>query len=350
MIRKPMFYIAIICMILSAALLILSFSYNNKFEKVSIRTDDGINLTGRLYTGTLDQCVVICHGFSSDFTNTYRLKSIFHEQGYGVLLFDFTGHGASGGTVTFDNAQTDRLSKDIENAVAFLTDNGYEPENIVLLGHSMGARSIMQYAVFNKNHGPLVLIGPEINLNENKQASFFTGAVDTEMPFVKSMSGTNPDAPILIITSDWDDISPIESSTLLYERLGGASSGRKLVIIPNALHNYEMVNAMVIRETLAWTNGFFGNTPSSSGPVLLITLYGWIAGLALALITPLLFYLSLKDSGKVIEENQVIIHTNKFILMKILMWLLGIVAGAVIVGVIFIIPMGKPLFSVQFIA
>ncbi|MDX1359078.1 MAG: hypothetical protein R3232_09630, partial [Clostridia bacterium] len=37
-------------------------------------------------------------------------------------------------------------------------------------------------------------------------------------------------------------------------------------------------------------------------------------------------------------------------LMKILIWLIGIIAGVIIVGIIFIIPMGKPLFSVQFIA
>ena len=66
--KKTLLIFSIICIALSFTLISVSYFSNNNYEKAKIITIENIKLVGRLYKGELDQCVIICHGFSSDFS------------------------------------------------------------------------------------------------------------------------------------------------------------------------------------------------------------------------------------------------------------------------------------------
>jgi alpha-beta hydrolase superfamily lysophospholipase len=82
--------------------------------------------------------VVLAHGFSSEKQSLVWVRNHLLNAGYSVAMFDFTGHGGSQGQVNFDNAQTERLSYDLETVVNWLISSGYETSKMQLFGHSMG--------------------------------------------------------------------------------------------------------------------------------------------------------------------------------------------------------------------
>jgi len=340
--------ISIAALVAGTVLTGLSMLGNSGGETYYMKTADDIWLRGVYFEGG-SECVIICHGFSSDWTNTTRIKDAYKDAGYSVLLFDFTGHGESGGKVAFDNAQTDRLSHDIEAAVESMKIRGFKTVEIILVGHSMGARSILQYAVDNPGLGGLVLIGAEVNLNTSRQASFFTGAVDVDMPFVRKLSGEIPKAPALILTTSIDDILPPDSAVLLYEAMGGESSSytRDLLVLEDGgLHNYELFDRDVIEAAVTWVNDLSGNT--EAGKIDFTKNNLWLAGLALILISPILLYYSIRKKK---EKNLTvqIEKTTSFILSRLIIWLLAIPTGALVGGIFFFIPLPKPFFSMQFV-
>ncbi len=78
-------------------------------------------------------CVVFLPGFRSDMTGdkAKALASVCEEQGRSLLLFDYSGHGASGGS--FESGTISRWSADALVAIDELTEG-----DLVLVGSSMG--------------------------------------------------------------------------------------------------------------------------------------------------------------------------------------------------------------------
>ena len=78
-------------------------------------------------------CVVFLPGFRSDMTGdkATSLRSLCAERGHGLLLFDYSGHGASGGA--FTDGSIGRWTADALAAIDALTEG-----KLVLVGSSMG--------------------------------------------------------------------------------------------------------------------------------------------------------------------------------------------------------------------
>jgi pimeloyl-ACP methyl ester carboxylesterase len=78
-------------------------------------------------------CVVFLPGFRSDMTGdkAKALAAFCRHQGQSLLLFDYSGHGASGGR--FENGTISRWSADALAAIDGLTDG-----KLLLVGSSMG--------------------------------------------------------------------------------------------------------------------------------------------------------------------------------------------------------------------
>ena len=62
------------------------------------------------------------------------------ERGYNALLFDFRGHGESGGVRYTLGAVEER---DVLGAVAYLESRGFAPARIGFWAHSMGAATVL---------------------------------------------------------------------------------------------------------------------------------------------------------------------------------------------------------------
>lgn len=303
--------------------------YSSKPETYVVTNQEGTPINLTLYKDG-PKLAVLAHGFSSESRSLVWVRNQFIKKGYSVATFDFTGHGGSKGAVGFDNATTERLSYDLEYVVDYLIGLGYESSSITLYGHSMGGRSILQYTTrSNISFEQIYLVGPEVNLLPNTQASFFTGANDLKLPFTSRLSSESPAAPVTIIASTWDDIHKPEASKALYHRLstGPIAYPRNQVFVDNIFHNY--LNYAQMSLIIMTGDG---------NPLLTI----WYALIPILFIIPIVWYHRL-------EKSELIEYTKTSSLKSLGYWGLGIILGAILLIVMIITPLRKPFFATQFV-
>jgi fermentation-respiration switch protein FrsA (DUF1100 family) len=118
-----------------------------KSRRVTFPSRSGHTLAGILdlpEQGTVTATALFAHCF----TCGKNLKSIVHidkeltARGIGVLRFDFTGIGDSGGDFAATHLTSNR--EDLLDAAAFLTGQEQAPK--LLVGHSLGGAAVLQVA------------------------------------------------------------------------------------------------------------------------------------------------------------------------------------------------------------
>ncbi len=208
---------------------------------------------------------IILSGFGSDQIGMQNIVSEIQEMGFHVFVFDFSGHGRSGGTLGFDNAQTDELAKQTLLAKQkFMEMSGLTSENLMMVGHSMGARVAIQSQTMDSDPvSSLFLLGTSISLVENVQSSFFTGVEDSDISWIRSLNATNPACDIGMVSGGWDDVLTPDAAQLLQNKLITGNSSKKgtqegleyrrdLQIIPRVFHNYEVYSAKCMKAMKNW--------------------------------------------------------------------------------------------------
>ncbi|MBU0467966.1 MAG: alpha/beta fold hydrolase [Candidatus Omnitrophica bacterium] len=114
-----------------------------KYEKVSLKTQDGLHLKGWFIPKkNSNKAVVIGHGLGANKSNFLSLVELWEALNYNVLIFDFRGHGESGGhTISFGYKE----KYDIRSAFDYLNkEKKFLAENIVGYGVSFGGASLIQ--------------------------------------------------------------------------------------------------------------------------------------------------------------------------------------------------------------
>ena len=107
----------------------------------------GHPLAGRLDMpddGDVLDYVVFCHGFTigKNFKPLQTIAKALVDEGYGMLRFDFTGLGGSGGDFSDTNFSTN--VEEIKAAASYLEANYRAPG--LLVGHSFGGTAALQAA------------------------------------------------------------------------------------------------------------------------------------------------------------------------------------------------------------
>jgi uncharacterized protein len=105
-----------------------------QFQKVSLTTPDGLQLAGWYLPPQNNVTIILQHGYAGNSEQMLPAAAMLTKHGYGALLFDFRGHGDSGGglvTIGLYEAQ------DTQAAVDFLKQQP-ETQKIGLIGNSMG--------------------------------------------------------------------------------------------------------------------------------------------------------------------------------------------------------------------
>lgn len=322
-------------------------------------------LAGTYYQGSQPYGVILLEGFGSDQVTMTSLASEFVRNGWHVLTFDFSGHGRSSGTLTFDNARTDRLANQILSAIPeFRRISGLKDDQVFLLGHSLGARVALQTATINSNVAGLILLGTQVNLSTNIQSEFFTGTSDIDLLWVQSLGSENPAAPILLISGSWDDILTPGNAELLFSKLtageydyqdGYFSSRnshnaiRQQLILPNLVHNYEPFSSAVIKEIKIWLNDQF-QTEVSDSHLPIIRIWSWVISLSGIFI----FLTGIKEwfADEVVTNTQSTVEISnlrKFLWGKVLLWLGALPFAAILGSIFFFIPVGKPVLNLIYV-
>jgi uncharacterized OsmC-like protein/pimeloyl-ACP methyl ester carboxylesterase len=128
-------------------------------QRVEFAGSSGDRLSARLDLppGRLRACAVFAHCFtcSKDLFATQRIASELAMRGIGVLRFDFTGLGASGGE--FANSNFSSNVEDLRRAAAYLAAH-FGPAEI-LIGHSLGGAAVLAAATELPDVKAVVTIG-----------------------------------------------------------------------------------------------------------------------------------------------------------------------------------------------
>ncbi len=121
-------------------------------------------LHGRYYPGDKGTFILI-HGLASSSGEFFDYPEKLNSKGYGVIIFDLSGHGKSWGIKGYESVE-----KNIENIKKILS--GFEDRikrPIILLGHSLGGATVVYAA--SENIGDMcVAISPPASIKGEMNA------------------------------------------------------------------------------------------------------------------------------------------------------------------------------------
>lgn len=251
-------------------------------EKLTFIGALGNGLAARLdlpESGVATRYALFAHCFtcSKDIHAARRIAAALTEHGFGVLRFDFTGLGGSGG----DFANTDFSSnvEDLCAALAFMEERG-RPVRL-LIGHSLGGAAVLQATARAPAIEGVVTIGAPSDVNHvlgnfeadldtieakgeaqvtlgGRQFSIRKSFIDDarEQSLLETVRGLR--RPLLVMHSPTDDTVDVENARALYE---AAFHPKSFVGLDGASHllddpaDAEFVAAMIG----AWASRYVGD-------------------------------------------------------------------------------------------
>jgi len=127
-------------------------------EEVGFDSSDGVSINGWLLSGDPGRpFIVLCHALGRSKASVLDLAVQLQKEGFNLLLFDFRGHGSSGGKASSLGVSEKR---DIIGAVDFLASlDGVRTDRIGVYGVGMGAHAAVLAAVDRPAIKVLVLDG-----------------------------------------------------------------------------------------------------------------------------------------------------------------------------------------------
>jgi len=98
--------------------------------------------------------VLFCHGNAGNIADRLELVRFLHDLGLPVFIFDYRGYGQSTGSTTEEGTYADA-----RGALNWLLEQGWQPQQLIYLGRSLGAGVALQLAI-EKPPAALVLETP----------------------------------------------------------------------------------------------------------------------------------------------------------------------------------------------
>ena len=190
--------------------------------------------------------ILFLHGNAGEIGTRGERFSFYRSQGFGVLFVSYRGYGASTGNITEAGLITDALS-----AYEFLIGKGVAPQQIAVVGESLGTGVAVQLAAQRKV-GAMALEAP------------YTATVDVGaeiypwLPVRLLMKDTfksrdfigRVTAPLLVQHGDADTIIPVAHGRALFAM---ANEPKQLVIIPGLGHDAIAAPETWVREVRFFT-------------------------------------------------------------------------------------------------
>ncbi len=325
--------------------------------------------------------VLICPGYSCDRAKWRPIANVFLANNMSVMTFDYSGQGNSFGRIGFDNAKTDEIPKEIDDAVTYLHNiSSIDYENIILMGHSMGGRSILRLmydynvegaetTVSKKNIRNIILFSPEVNYKHSAQASLFAATDDAnQYPWKDYGPSAIKGVNVYLFGSTADDVVSDYDILRISERLTGKNVQEKgtayftetnefgskvtVGITNGVLHSYQMYSPTFSQYVLNSISDITGVASSYSSFIISFVYMGW----AFALAGIFLVLFSLNSTPKLAKEGEIsleddvplIENTKSYLLRKLLLWLPGLLMGVLICCLCVVLPFGSPVMNIPY--
>ncbi len=164
----------------------MTFENGQPIQQVHFETVDGLALTGWYIPPPQGVVIILQHGYLANSAEMLPAGFMLRRHGYGVLFFDFRGHGKSeGDTVTLGLFET----RDTDAAVDFLLKQP-EVNKIGLLGNSMGGATAILAAAKNERVQAVAVeaayseLKDEVGIGIGAQTPFPASPLDSIFIFV----------------------------------------------------------------------------------------------------------------------------------------------------------------------
>lgn len=321
--------------------------------------------------------LLICPGYSCDRAKWRVMANVFLSNNISVMTFDYSGQGASYGKIGFDNAKTDDIPTQIDDALSYLKSlSQLEYENIILMGHSMGGRSILrllydyniesaQTKLEKKNIKNVILFSPEVNYKHNAQASLFASTDDeNEYPWKNYSSDAIKGVNVYLYGSTADDVVSSYDILRISERLTDKktiedgcidfsivnTNGSKVTVGVTSLvlHSYQMYSYRFANYVSSAIKDITAIESTYPSVFVSFVYFGWITALFGIFLT--FFALSLIDEKEEIniDETPNILNIKSFLLRKLLLWIPGLLIGFLICCLCIVLPFGSPVMNIPY--
>ncbi len=346
--------------------------------------EDEVTLKGTYYEKkNAKYAVLICPGYSCDRAKWRPMANAFLSNNMSVMTFDYSGQGGSYGRIGFDNAKTDEIPREIDDALEYLHNvSSIDYDNIILMGHSMGGRAILrlmydynidtaEVKLEKKNIKNIILFSPEVNYEHSPQASLFASTHDEEeYPWVNYSPDAIKDSNVYLFGSTADDVVSGYDVLRISEKLSGHEApsergtcdfaytntyGGKITVgvTSGILHSYQMYSYKFATYVNNAINDIIG-TVSVYPPIFISFVYfSWafaLIGMSLVLFS--LTYISSNQADIELnpyqDEIPTIVNQKAFLLRKLLLWIPGLIMGVIICCICVVLPFGSPVMNIPY--
>jgi pimeloyl-ACP methyl ester carboxylesterase len=246
-------------------------------KALTLVTSDGVPIDAAHLPGDHDLAVVLGHGFTLSWQRPaiWRIATRLNQFG-GVVIFDFRGHGRSGGLSTLG----DQEINDLDVAVAYARELGYR--RIATVGFSMGASIAVRHAGLIGGVDAVVSVsgpgwwyyrGTKPMRRVHWAVERRLGRLVTRTWLKTRVSSVrwNPDpvppseaaaqiapTPLLVVHGDKDPYFPPDHAQQLYE---AAAEPKELWIVPGFGHAETGMNAALLDRIGQWVREKSGVGP-----------------------------------------------------------------------------------------
>lgn len=213
---------------------------------VQVRALDGTVIRGWYVPSRNGAAVILGHGWGAQRSQLLPEARALAASGYGVVLFDWRGHGQSGGARTTWGV---REQEDLDAVIDFVSARPeVDPRRIGAIGFSMGGMIVAQVAERDQRLRAIVLEGAYTSLEDEVRHDegrwgWWSGTVGVwtlrragihvdELRPIDYMCRISP-RPLLIIDGGRDQDLPVEVAKRMY---AAACEPKSLWIIPQATH------------------------------------------------------------------------------------------------------------------
>ncbi len=216
---------------------------------VVFSTADGFNLTGAVRGASSENApgLILVHMLGTDRHRWAHFAALADQAGYISLAYDLRGHGDSqkrgGDTVSFRSFNEKDWAAavaDIAAAKKKLLEAGADPDNLAIVGASIGANLALTYAKDDPQIQAVVLLSP--------------GETYRGLEIVSVMERFRT-RPVLIVAAEGDTYSA-SSSVKLKEAAPGFS---ELRMLPGSAHGTDLLDAHAdaASQILSWLRAIF---------------------------------------------------------------------------------------------
>jgi alpha-beta hydrolase superfamily lysophospholipase len=208
----------------------------NAFD-LSVGMPDGVTISCRFYMGRHEwPWVLFFHGNGEVVSDYDEISPFYHQSRMNLVVADYRGYGASGGTPTLTDLVQDArvIFEDVRGELSRRSLR----KDLWVMGRSLGSISALELAYhYQKEMEGLVV---ESGFPSVVRILFHLGASVQGMGLEKIDRECLERIeeiflPTLIIHGERDSLVPLENAKEIYRHLG--SKEKELLVIPSATHN-----------------------------------------------------------------------------------------------------------------